>query len=231
MTLFDSPIVTVDTIIFTIKDQTLQVLLVKRAKHPAKGKWALPGGFIHIDEDNDLEAAALRVLKNKTGVETPYVEQLISVGNKNRDERGWSVTIVYFALINSDAIILSESKNTDEATWHPIMKNTVDVELTFDHKFLLHNSIERLRAKTEYSALPVHLLPEKFTLPELQRTYETILDRPIDKSGFRRRITDAKILEEITGEFQNDGNRPAQLYLLKKGTRQHFFPRTITSGT
>ncbi len=227
---FDAPLTTVDTVIFTVKDTQLQVLLVKRNDHPALGKWALPGGFIRLQEDADLDAAALRILKTKTGVASPYVEQLMTVGNKQRDPRGWSVTVVYFALINSDAIDLSVGGNSDAVAWFPITDNAVSATLAFDHDLLLENALQRLRAKTEYSALPVHLLPEQFTLGDLQKTFEIILGRPIDKSAFRRRINDAAILEEIVGAVRGGANRPAQLFRLKDGTRQHFFPRTITSG-
>lgn len=222
---------TVDLVIFTIQEQALRVLLVKRANLPDKGKWSLPGGFIHIDEDKDLDRAALRVLKSKTGVDSPYLEQLITIGNQTRDPRGWSLTVVYFALINSNAIKLMPGINTQEVSWVPIIKhNKVSNSLAFDHNNILKIAIERLRSKTEYSALPIHLLPETFTLPDLQEIYEMILDRPIDKSAFRRRISDSKILIKVKGEFQSGGSRPAQCYRLKTGVRQHFFPRAITSG-
>lgn len=227
---FDAPLTTVDTVIFTVKDGALQVLLVKRNDHPAKGKWALPGGFLRLDTDRHLEHAALRILKSKTGVDSPYLEQLMTVGNRKRDPRGWSVTVVYFALINSEAIELLSGGNTDDVAWCPIVDNSVKRALAFDHKSLLSEAIDRLRAKTEYTALPVHMLPEQFTLTDLQRTFEIILARPIDKSAFRRRIRDADILEEIEGAFRGGANRPAQLYRLKTGSQQHFFPRTITSG-
>ena len=227
---FDAPLTTVDTVIFTVKEGQLQVLLVRRNDHPALGLWAIPGGFLRLNEDRDLEQAALRILKAKTGVASPYVEQLLTVGNNKRDPRGWSVTVVYFALINSDAIELSKGGNADEVAWFPVNGESVNEALAFDHGQLLQQAVERLRAKAEYTALPVHLLPEQFTLTDLQRTFETILGRPIDKSAFRRRINDADILEELEGAFRGGANRPAQLYRLKSGTRQHFFPRIITSG-
>lgn len=227
---FDAPLTTVDTVIFTLKDGQLQVLLVRRNDHPAQGRWAMPGGFLRLNEDRDLEQAALRILKAKTGVASPYVEQLLTVGNSKRDPRGWSVTVVYFALINSEAIELSKGGNADEVAWFPIHGESVSESLAFDHTHLLQQAVERLRAKAEYTALPVHLLPEQFTLTDLQRTFETLLGRPIDKSAFRRRINDADILEEVDGVFRGGANRPAQLYRLKDGTRQHFFPRIITSG-
>lgn len=227
---FDAPLTTVDTVIFTVKDNYLQVLLLRRNEHPAKGQWALPGGFIQLKQDIDLEHAALRVLRAKTGVASPYVEQLMTVGNGHRDPRGWSVTVVYFALINSESIELVRGGNADEVAWFPIQGEAVGKRLAFDHAALVQTAVQRLRAKAEYTALPVHLLPEQFTLTDLQRTFETLLDRPIDKSAFRRRITDANILDEIPGAFRSGANRPAQLYRLKSEARQHFFPRIITSG-
>jgi len=222
--------VTIDTVIFTIRNESLQVLLVKRGITPDKGKWSLPGGFIHDEEDQDLEQAALRILKSKTGVESPYMEQIASIGNRKRDPRNWSLTVVYFSLINSDSIQLISGTNTSDVSWFPIVKNKIKADLAFDHNHILQTVIDRLRSKTEYSALPVHLLPERFTFPELQHIYEIILGRPIDKSAFRRRISDANILVKVKGEFQSKGARPAQCYRLKSGIRQHFFPRTITSG-
>ena len=159
---FDLPLVTVDLVIFSIIDQALQVLLVRRGDHPFKGRWALPGGFIDIGQDADLEAAALRKLKEKTAVTSPYLEQLATVGGPTRDPRGWSVTVVYFALIEGEGEPLGP-----DARWTAV-EGGIPSTLAFDHQSLFDKALARLRNKVAYTALPVHLLPPTFTLTDLQ---------------------------------------------------------------
>jgi 8-oxo-dGTP diphosphatase len=224
---FVRPLVTIDVAILTLRRDQLQVLLMKRAAEPFKGQWALPGGYIHTQEDNDLEAAARRILWGKTGIETPYVEQLQGFGNAKRDPRGWTVTFAYFALISSEALVLEQGANADDVAWFEIDGNRVMLQLAFDHAEIVATAVARLRSKVEYSSLPVHLLPPKFTLPDLQRVYEQILGRPMDKSAFRKRMAEADFLEPVTGEKRPASNRPAQIYRIRKGSRTIFFDRTI----
>jgi 8-oxo-dGTP diphosphatase len=223
------PLVSVDTVIFTCIKERLHVLLVKRANHPSQGWMALPGGFIDTERDHTLEQAALRKLREKTGVATPYLEQMQSVGNTRRDPRGWSVTVVYFALISSAGVTLQRGPNVEETAWWPIEGDGVSVELAFDHTDILRASLARLRSKVEYTSLPIYLLPPIFTLSELQRTYEIVLGRPVDKSAFRKRIKDANFIEECSGQFRTGNNRPAQLYRLCASQAQSpvTFPRTL----
>jgi 8-oxo-dGTP diphosphatase len=205
----------------------LAVLLIKRGTEPFRDAWALPGGYIHAQEDVDLEAAARRILSEKSGIETPYIEQLQGFGNARRDPRGWSATFAYFALIAADGLTIQRGANAAEVAWWEIEGTRVRTELAFDHADILACAVRRLRNKVEYTSLPVHLLPEKFTLPDLQRVYEQILDRRMDKSAFRKRIAQANFLEPIPGEKRMASNRPAQMYRIKPGCATIFFDRTI----
>ena len=197
--------VTVDIVIFTIQQGALKVLLVKRGIAPFLGKFAIPGGFVH--EDEDLERAALRELKEETGVTDVYLEQLYSFGDPKRDPRGRVVTIAYFALISADRK-LEAGTDASEAAWFAV----ADLPpLAFDHAKILNYALERLRNKLEYTTVGFQLLPEKFTLTELQEVYEAILGRTLDKRNFRRKMSLLKILKPLR-EYRRGGQRPAQLY-------------------
>lgn len=224
---FDVPLTTVDIVIFGVCNEQLQVLLIKRGEHPEKGKWALPGGFIVLNQDQDLEAAAMRKLQQKTGVEAPYLEQLQTFGNSTRDVRGWSVTVVYFALISIATIVLKQGHGSIEAQWMPVTGNCVDHTLAFDHSAILAIAVERLRNKVEYTSLPIHLLPTEFTLTDLQRIYEIVLQRNVEKSAFRKRIREADMIESVPGKMRHASNRPAQIYRLKQNAKTYFYRRTM----
>ena len=217
---------TVDLVIFTVRDEHLQVLLVKRAEHPFKGCWALPGGFLDPRRDASVDACAARKLVEEAGVRAPYLEQLKTYGSRDRDPRGWIATTVYFALMASESVRLLG--NQEEASWVRVRGDGVGFDLGFDHARILADAVERLRSKLEYTHIAVHLLPEEFTLPELQRTYEIILQQPLDKSSFRRRVVQADMLEELPGKQRDGSGRPAQLYRFRDYDRQTFFPRSIS---
>jgi ADP-ribose pyrophosphatase YjhB (NUDIX family) len=221
------PIASVDLAIFALSETGIDVLLIRRADDPFAGEWALPGGWVRVDEDADLEAAARRVLRDKTGVETPYLEQLQSVGNTARDPRGWSLSIAYFALMPREAADLRPGENAADVDWWPVIGDVVPVPLAFDHADLLLSAMTRLRGKVEYSTLPAHLLPAQFTLGELQSVYERILGRRLDKSAFRKRIAEADFVEPVAGAMRRGSNRPAQLYRLRQGRSTVLFDRTI----
>lgn len=223
---YDIPLVSVDMAIFTVKGDKLQALLVKRAEHPELGKWALPGGFVDLKKDQNLADTARRKLAEKTGVDTPYLEQVESVGNVDRDPRGWSVTIAYFALIASEEIQLKEGSSTEEVRWIPVQDAKEGYPLAFDHTQILDTCHARLKNKVQYTSLPVNFLPEEFTLTELQTTFEIILGSPVEKKSFRRRITDADILEE-TGNMRTGNNRPAKLYRVRPNCANYFFARNL----
>ena len=226
-TSFTLPIASVDLAIFALSDDGLGVLLARRSTDPFAGEWALPGGWIHSNEDENLEAAARRVLRDKTGVETPYLEQLQTFGDAKRDPRGWSLSIVYMALIAANEVTLRKGGNTIEVKWWPVDAEHTDVPLAFDHSAILRAALGRLRSKVEYSTLATHLLPEAFTLGELQSVYERILGRRLDKSAFRKRVAEADFVEPIPGAMRRASNRPAQLYRLKHPRSTVLFDRTL----
>lgn len=230
LTIFHRPSTSVDTVIFTVFDQQLQVLLVKRADYPFKNQWALVGGFIDLENDRTLEDTAKRKLEEKTGVKTSYLEQCFTMGSKNRDPRGWSVTTVYFALLPHHNIQLTAGKGANDIKWCPIIHNKIIESLAFDHNDILSLAIERLRNKVLYTSLPAYLMAEKFTLRDLQRVYEIILDHSLETKSFRRRMAKADILEETT-QMRQDAKRPAKLYRLKKNIDTYFFLRTMEGAT
>ncbi len=220
------PSIAVDTVIYTVLNGELHVLLVKRANHPFQYGWSLVGGFIDIQNDANLEATAKRKLKEKTGVNTPYLEQFATIGNLTRDPRGWSVTTVYFALIPSQDLQLHADLGAIDTKWEPVKHGRVKEKLAFDHAEILLACTERLRSKVLYTSLPVHLMSKTFTLSELQKVYEIIVEKNIDPKSFRRRIMSADILEE-TGMIQQISGRPAQQYQLKENNKTYIFVRTI----
>ncbi len=228
---FPRPYTTVDVLIFTVVADALKVLLVQRPSgpdEPSPGLWALPGGFVNIALDADLEACARRKLSEKTGVDTPYLEQLGSWGGATRDPRGWSATHAYFALMPSDGVTLAKGANAADVAWFTVDDALLaKKKLAFDHAEILRAGVERLRSKVEYTSLPAFLLPEPFTLPQLQRTYEIVLGRPVDKSGFRTRMMAADFLVEV-GVVDSDSNRPPMGYRLKNRETPVFFPRTFS---
>ena len=206
---FERPSVTVDVVIFPLRQDQLQVLLVKRKHWPFEGMWALPGGFIHMDES--LEEAARRELEEETGVRDVYLEQLYTFGDLERDPRTRVVTVAYFALVSSDHLKLRAATDAADANW---FLTNAPPPLAFDHADILSYAVTRLRYKLEYSAVGFQLLPAEFTLTELQVAYETILDEKLDKRNFRRRILQAGVLEE-TGFHRVGEHRPAKLYCFR----------------
>ena len=197
---------TVDIVIFTLRKGSLQVLLVKRGVPPFEGQYAVPGGFIRGDES--LEEAARRELHEETGVRNVFLEQLCTFGDPKRDPRGRVITVAYYALIASDKLSLVAGADAAEAQWFPASRLP---PLAFDHKSILDYALERLRNKLEYTTVGFQLVPEKFTLGELQAVYEAILGRQLDKRNFRRKISLLGILKPLR-EWQRTGRKPAQLF-------------------
>ncbi len=198
--------VTVDVVIFTIQDGRLGVLLVRRGIPPFEGAWAIPGGFVLPEEG--LEQAARRELEEETGVREVYLEQLYTFGEPARDPRGRVVTVAYYALISPERKIQAGS-DAAEARWWPMDGLP---ELAFDHAKILRYAHERLRNKLEYTTVGFQLLPESFTLTELQQVYETILGRPLDKRNFRRKLDLLGILTPLKEHRRQGPSRPARLY-------------------
>jgi 8-oxo-dGTP diphosphatase len=199
--------VTVDVVIFTVRNHSLQVLLVKRGVPPFEGQYAIPGGFVRDDEST--EDAALRELHEETGVRNVFLEQLYTFGDPSRDPRGRVITVSYYALIGSDKLSLMAGADAAEAGWFAM--DDLPSSLAFDHRSILDYALERLRNKLEYTTVGFQLLPRKFTLGELQTVYEAILARPLDKRNFRRKIALLHILKPLR-EWQRTGRKPAQLF-------------------
>ncbi|HEX7371119.1 MAG TPA: NUDIX domain-containing protein [Rhodanobacteraceae bacterium] len=204
------PIVNTDVALFTLIDLELRVLLIRRANKPDPGGWALPGGIIDPEVDASLEAAALRMLEAKIQVRVPYLAQLSSHSGPKRDPRGWSVSTLFFALLPSDQVPAVAGKKTEAIDW--ATPDKPGRKLSFDHADMLTEALARLRDDVARGTLPLHLLPPRFTLTELQRACEAILGRPLDKSSFRRQLKEAKSIAKVTGAFVRGPQRPAQVY-------------------
>lgn len=205
---YERPSVTVDVVIFSLIEDQLQVLLVRRKQWPFAGMWAIPGGFIRMTES--LEEAAARELAEETGVHDVYMEQLYTFGAPDRDPRTRVITVAYFALVPAGAVRDPRAgSDAAETGWWPVQALP---ELAFDHRKILDYALTRLRYKLEYTSVGFELLPDVFTLSELQYAYELILGESLDKRNFRRKILTADILED-TGQLRREGEgRPARLY-------------------
>lgn len=199
----------VDLVIFTMalrRDSELQVLLIRRKYKTFQGFWALPGGF--VGEDESLEAAASRELREETGVQDVYVEQLYTFGDPDRDPRGRVVSVAYFALISADRP-LTATTDASDVRWFPLHQVP---ELAFDHRRILDCALERLRNKLEYTTVGFQLLPAEFTLSELQGVYEAILGKKLDKRNFRRKIELLDVVRPLEKWRREGVTRPARLY-------------------
>ncbi|MCB1233969.1 MAG: NUDIX hydrolase [Verrucomicrobiae bacterium] len=206
------PALTTDCVIFGLDDEDLKVLLIQRDLPPFEGKWALPGGFVRVGES--LEDGARRELREETGLKNVFLEQLYSFGDPDRDPREHVVTVAYFALVNLVDHPPRADTDARNAAWFPMDELP---RLAFDHDRILGTARRRLRGKLRYEPIGFELLPEKFTLTELQRLYERVLDEPIDKRNFRKKVKKLAILKE-TDEIQSDvAHRAARLYRFDRG--------------
>jgi 8-oxo-dGTP diphosphatase len=208
---YEHPAVTVDLVIFTVNNDVLKFMLVKRAEGPFADCWSMPGGFLKVGES--LEGAALRVLKEKAAVENVYVEQLYTFGAPDRDPRARVITVTYFALIPWKHLSQPESNKIADLMWAPVDQLP---KLAFDHREIAQYAVQRLRAKASYSNIVYGLLPGQFRLSELQKIYEIILDENLDKRNFRKRILAMGLLQETGKKIAMGAHRPAMLYKFKK---------------
>ena len=203
------PAVTTDIVIFTIRRQQLELLLIRRADEPFKDCWALPGGFVNIDED--LDRCALRELEEETGITGVYLEQLYTFGAPGRDPRERVISVAWYALIPPDRMNIRAASDAREVAWFEVRQLP---PLAFDHKAIVEMAHQRLAAKLNYSTIALQFMPEKFSLSELQQVYESILGNQLDKRNFRKRVAALGCVKE-TGEYRRDGNhRPAQLFTM-----------------
>ena len=208
---YPRPAVTVDCVIFGLDEEELKVLLIKRAADPFKGRWALPGGFVDMDEP--LDDAARRELEEETGLQQAYLEQLYTFGDPGRDPRGRVVSIAYWALTRVLSQPVRAASDADAAAWFGVGDPP---KLAFDHAKILVQAHARLRAKVRYQPVGFELLPRRFTLSRLQRLYEIVLDRTLDKRNFRKRILDMEILVDTEQVEQDVAHRAAKLYRFDK---------------
>lgn len=270
ISIYDQPSVTVDILLLTISEdkvsnyrklaeRSLKVLLIKRNEHPFLGKWALPGGFVKIDES--LEDAAYRELEEETSVSNIYLEQLFTYGEVSRDPRGRIISTSYMSLVNEQDLKMKAGSDADDVRWFDVsyslikeekemsanelienkyieieLSNSSDVltftikvsrlfngksisykrsivsndNLSFDHGLIIQNGIERLRNKLEYSDIVFNLMPDLFTLTDLQKVYEEILGKELVKANFRRKIS--KMVLETNNSTSEVGHRPSKLY-------------------
>ena len=213
---YPHPAVTVDIVIFTIRDDQLKLLLIRRAYKPYRGKWALPGGFVNMNED--LDTAARRELKEETGVAGVYLEQLYTFGAPKRDPRERVITVAYYALIPSDKIQLQAATDAEAVGWFGLDELP---KLAFDHEDIVKMAHGRMVAKLDYSTLAFQFLPDTFTLHELQSIYEIIQQEELDKRNFRKWIIGLGQIEETGQKSKGGAHRPAMLYKTK-------FPGEVT---
>ncbi len=208
---YEHPGITVDIAIFTVNNNKLKVMLVKRAEDPFRENWSLPGGFLLHGES--LEAAAQRVLREKTAVGNVYMEQLYTFGDPRRDPRSRVITVAYFALIHWKELDQPDSKKVADLTW-----TSVDglPKLAFDHREIVSYAVKRLRAKASYSNIVYGLMPKRFRLSELQSMYEIIINDKLDKRNFRKQMLATGLLEETGKKDSSGAHRPAMLYQFKK---------------
>jgi len=211
------PKLAVDAVLFAVEKDELKVLMIEINNGPYKNKWALPGGLVAFDES--LDNAAKRVLFQKTNIEDIHLEQLYTFGEIDRDIRGRSVSVAYFALVNDTAKYnLKTTSYYIKISWQPV-KNLP--ETAFDHKEIIDMAYKRLISKMEYSNIVYSLLPEEFTLGQLQKTYEIIKGKKIDKRNFRKRVLSIGMVEEIGRKTSGLASRPAELF--------HFSERSLKS--
>jgi 8-oxo-dGTP diphosphatase len=267
---YKRPSVTVDILVFTVTEEEkenyrklsekkLRILLIKRGEHPYLGKWALPGGFVEIEES--LDEAVLRELKEETNIDDIYMEQLYTWGDVDRDPRTRVISTAYMSLVDSSTLNVKASDDADDAKWFTIsaktfqeqknltengyilqrmislnlsndeddlsaiikIEKTVEGKVTkiirevvespdiaFDHAKIIEYGLERLRNKIEYTDIAFNLMPELFTLTELQQVYEVILGRELLKANFRRKI--AGMVIETNKYTRDSGHRPSKLF-------------------
>ena len=204
------PAVTVDVVVFTIRDRKLKLLLVRRGGEPYRGKWALPGGFIQMDEG--LDAAARRELQEETGVSGVFLEQLYTFGEPKRDPRERVITVAYYALIPSDKLQLRAASDAEAVGWFAMDELP---KLAFDHAEIVSAAHQRLVAKLDYSTIAFAFMPKRFTLSELQEVYEIIRQEEVDKRNFRKWILSLNQIEETAEERRGGIHRPAKLFRVK----------------
>lgn len=214
----NNPLLAVDAVLFTVMEGSLKVLLIQIEGEEYDGQWAVPGGLVAKGER--LDTAVSRILHKKANIEDVYLEQLYTFGEPDRDKRGHSVSVAYFALIDHpEKLGIETLEYYQNIKWFAVDDLP---EMAFDHKKIIQYAHERLKAKLSYTNIAYSLLPKKFTLPQLREVYEVIYGESLDKRNFRKKILNRGLVEE-TGEHQEDvSHRPAKLYRFSKETLEIF---------
>ncbi|MFN3405914.1 MAG: NUDIX hydrolase [Cytophagaceae bacterium] len=201
----------IDCVIFGFDEGELKILLIKRAGEPSKGKWALPGGFVGKYED--LEESAKRILEELTGLKDIYMEQFHTFGDVNRFPLRRVVSIAYYALIKIDAYNLKAAANAEEVKWFPMSEVP---SLAFDHSNILQAGFARLKQNVRHYPIGFELLPEKFTLTQLQTLYESVLSMPLDKRNFRKKILSMDLIVKLNESQTGVAHRAARFFKFDK---------------
>ena len=221
---YERPGLTVDCVIFglDLDEESFKVMLIERDLEPFAGRWAIPGGFVRRGES--LEQAAMRELEEETGIRDVFLEQLYTFGAPDRDPRGWIISVAYYALVSPDKHTVAAATDARQAEWFPVSKLP---SLAFDHDEILQVALERVRGKLTYAPIGFELLPRKFTIKQLQKLYEIVLDRKLDNRNFRKKIFTMDVLRELDEMQRGVPHRAARLYkfderkykqLIKQGT-------------
>ncbi len=204
---YPRPALTVDAVVFGLDDGDLKVLLVRRGLEPFRDKWALPGGFVRVEES--LEDAVRRELREETGIADVFLEQLYTFGAVDRDPRGRVVTVAYYGLVRLSDHSVRAATDARDAAWFAVSEAG---GLAFDHDRILAAALERLKGKVRYQPIGFELLPPEFTLTQLQRLYETVLEAPLDKRNFRKKILGMDFLVPLDEVEKDVAHRAARLY-------------------
>ena len=229
-TKFENPQFSVDNVLFTVNNKVLKVLLIKRAdrlsdiNYPYPNRWALPGGFVDQNRDDNTEMTALRKLKEKTGLSPAYLEQLQVFSGFNRDPRGFSVTLVYYALTAFNDV-KSCIETAAEARWVDVSE-VENLPMAFDHKEIISVARKELHQKALSSMAPIYCLPTEFTIGQLKVVIEAIIEKTIQRKSLMRRVDDSGMFEQIS-EKADSGGRKATLYKRKQEALEHVFSKNM----
>ena len=209
---YPHPAVTVDVCLFTILDDQLKILLIKRGLELYKGDWALPGGFVQIDEN--LDQAVQRELEEETGAKGFNFEQFATFGQVDRDPRERVISVDYFALAPAEHVLLTAATDADEAAWFSIDELP---DLAFDHAGIINKAVKRIRVDINNSTTAFDFLSKKFTISDVRRVFECVQGHPIDKRNFQKQLLAGKLIRPL-GEKRKGSHRPAELYELQPAT-------------
>jgi 8-oxo-dGTP diphosphatase len=215
---YEMPFCRIELAVMSLVDDRLQVLLGRRSEPPHPGRWALPGGVVRIDLDADLEQSARRVMRERLQGELPFMRQVCAVGGRTRDPRApWALSVVYRTLAHHAVVPTRPGKRIQQLRWCTVEEAQADADLAFDHGSLVAQAARATREDVDALRIPPGLLPDTFTLGEMQSLCEQVLGRSLDKSSFRRRLADHDVVEPVEGELRGGRNRPAQVFKLRSG--------------